>query len=280
MIAITKVRPRILGKYISYFYVLSATSASSYPTLRRYMPDGNMELWINLGAPLIHMDQRENTLRIPQALIGGLHSEAFSMQSSGKLHLIGAFIKPGAAPIFINDRTDSYKNVFLEADGVFPNGIDLLTERLRGFSNPVDISECLELFLAKRIESRKEPCYFMDIQRVRQVIDAHFGSISLKNIHIQANMGERNFRKIFTEYVGFRPKEYSRIVRTKQALKLLRCGMSIFDVSFELGYHDPAHLCNDFSEITGVSPSTSRYQLNSIDLEYLNNPVTVGSNQR
>ena len=270
-----KISPRILGRYISYFYVLTAEPAPFRSPLRLYMPDGNMELWINLGTPLIHVDGEKGAFQMPQALVGGLHNGAFSLQFTGEVYLVGAFIKPGAAAVLLNDRTDPYKNTFIPGDLLFLGEIDRVTERLRKFSNPKEMAWLLEAFLARKFAVRKEPCYFTNIQNTLETIDAKHGSIYLEKIHEHACMGERNFRRVFTEFVGFSPKEYSRIVRTKHVLRLLRGGMSISDVAFELGYHDPSHLSNDFADIAGISPSRSREELNSLDLEYLNQPNTA-----
>jgi AraC-like DNA-binding protein len=234
-----------------------------------------MELWINLGAPLIHVDTHHGVSQIPQALVGGLHSRAFSMRFTGKVCLVGAFIKPGAAAVLLNDRTDPYKNTFIPAESVFTTEIDCVTDRLRKLSNLAEIAECLETFLMSNLVFRKEPRYFANIQKILEMINTKHGSITLKDVHEQAYMGQRNFRRLFTEYVGFNPKEYSRIVRVKHVLRLLRCGMSIPDVAFKLGYHDPAHLSNDFSRIAGVSPSKSQEHVNSLDLEYLNRPSII-----
>jgi len=208
---------------------------------------------------------------MPQALVGGLHDAHFFLQYTGEVHLVGAFFKPAAAIVLLNDRTETYKKAFAPADLVFRRALTPLIERLRKLSSSTEIAKLLESFLAPRFLSRDEPRYFVNIQKAVETIEASTGSVSLKNLHEMAYMSERNFRGMFTEYVGFSPKEYARIIRVKKVLRLLKSGTPIFDVAFQLGYYDPAHLSKDFTEIAGIPPSEILGRLNSIDLEYLSN---------
>ncbi len=268
---LTKIKPRILGKYVKYFYVLKSKSGQTPASPHRYLPDGNLELLINLGAPVIHSDLEKGIFQMPQALVGGLHDSHFFLQHTGAVHLVGAFVKPGAAAVLLNDRTETYKKAFAPADMVFRRELAPLIERLRKLSSPTEIAKLLESFLAPIFLSHDEPRYFVNIQKAVETIETSIGSASLKNLHELAYMSERNFRGRFTEYVGFSPKEYARIIRVKKVLRLLKSGIPIFDVAFQLGYYDPAHLSKDFTGIAGIPPSEFLGRLNSIDLEYLSN---------
>jgi AraC-like DNA-binding protein len=264
----TKIKPRILNRYIKYFYVLKSERAHIPAQSQRYLPDGNMELLVNLGAPVIHSDLEKGTFPMPQALVGGLHEANFSLQYTGEVYLAGAFIKPGAATVLLNDRTETYKKAFAPADVVFRRGVARLIEQLRKVSSPTEIAGLLESFLAPKFLSCDEPRYFVNIQRAVEMIEDSNGGVSLKNLHEMTYMSERNFRGIFTEYVGFSPKEYARIIRAKRVFSLLRSGIPIFDVAFQLGYYDPAHLSKDFAGISGIPPSEFLGRVNSIDLQY------------
>jgi AraC-like DNA-binding protein len=253
-----RIKPRTLGRYIKYFYILKSDSTDIQGPLHRYLPDGNMELFINLGAPVIHSDKEKGIFQMPQALVGGLHDEHFFLQYTGELYFVGAFIRPGAATVLLNDRTETYKKAFAPADEIFGSEVIRLVERLRTLSIPTEIARVLESFLAPKFLSCADPPYFGNIQRAVEMIEAGQGSRSLKDLHEEAFMSERNFRGMFTEYVGFSPKEYARIVRAKKVFRLLRSGTPIFDVAFQLGYYDPAHLSKDFSGIAGIPPSEWR----------------------
>jgi len=266
---LTKIKPRILHRYIKYFYVLKSDTTDLPASLHRHLPDGNIELLINLGAPVIHSDAEKGTFQMPQALVGGLHTAHFFLKYTGHVYLVGAFVKPGAATILLNDRTETYKKAFAPAHLLFPAEIDPLTKQLRRLSRPTEIAKVLESFLVPKFVSRDEPRYFGNIQKTIEVIEASEGSISLRNLHEMAYMSERNYRGIFTEYVGFSPKEYVRITRAKKVLRLLRSGTPIFDVAIQLGYYDPAHLSKDFAGIAGIPPSKFLGRLNSLDLGYL-----------
>ena len=71
----------------------------------------------------------------------------------------------------------------------------------------------------------------------------------------QANMSERNFRKVFKEITGKSPKEFYSDIRMHKALNLLRERYSVSSVARFLGYSSPFYFSNAFLKYFGVRPS-------------------------
>lgn len=67
----------------------------------------------------------------------------------------------------------------------------------------------------------------------------------------------RRFIEIFTEDVGMTPKRYSRVRRFQRALALAKESRAPTwaQLALECGYFDQAHLCREWAELTGVSPT-------------------------
>ena len=72
-----------------------------------------------------------------------------------------------------------------------------------------------------------------------------------------ACLGYRQFKRIFTEYVGMNPKEYYRVIRFQRILYMLQGNpeMEFTDLSYLCGFYDLSHLVKDFREFSGCSPT-------------------------
>lgn len=90
---------------------------------------------------------------------------------------------------------------------------------------------------------------------IRQIINQP--QIDVNTLAESACLGYRQFKRVFTNYVGMSPKEYYRVVRFQRALYLLQNhpGMEFVDLAYSCGFYDPSHLVKDFKEFTDCSPT-------------------------
>lgn len=71
-----------------------------------------------------------------------------------------------------------------------------------------------------------------------------------------ANMSVQNFERRFAEQIGVLPKQYTKLFRFNEALKVKlkapkKCWTAI---AHECGYFDQMHLIKDFKQYTGLAP--------------------------
>jgi AraC-like DNA-binding protein len=73
----------------------------------------------------------------------------------------------------------------------------------------------------------------------------------------ELGLSRRRFIQIFTEDVGMTPKRYARVRRFQRALALATASAAPrwTELALASGYFDHAHLCRDWLELTGVTPS-------------------------
>ena len=68
----------------------------------------------------------------------------------------------------------------------------------------------------------------------------------------------RHLSDLFNKYLGMSPKQYVKLARFNQGLKLItemNDGDTYAAVAHQLGYHDQAHFIRDFKSICGKTPS-------------------------
>jgi len=227
-VKLVKVEPKFLQWYIRYFYFLKSESKDSHvsPPHRR-LPDGNLELMLNFGGPIYHSNPRENTIPAPDSSVAnivGLFDGPFLAEHTGKIHLAGVFFKPEASTLLLKDRSDLYRRTFSGADLIFHSEMLPLMERLEKISSPLETAQILESFLLPKFTSQTEPRNFDYVQKAVKLIQARNGNLTQKELLEAVYLSKRHFRRIFAEHTGFSPKEYARLVRVRNVLRLLKSG--------------------------------------------------------
>lgn len=72
-----------------------------------------------------------------------------------------------------------------------------------------------------------------------------------------ACLSNKQFGRVFAEYVGATPKEFLRIVRIQRALYTLQCqpGISFAQLAYECGFFDQSHMIKEFKLFSGYTPA-------------------------
>ncbi|HEX7066379.1 MAG TPA: response regulator transcription factor [Bacillales bacterium] len=98
------------------------------------------------------------------------------------------------------------------------------------------------------------------LEEARQYIDSHYNeSITLERVSAHVDLSPYYFSKLFKEHNGVTFIEYLTEVRIRKAKALLKSTrMSLKEICFEAGYHDPNYFSRVFKKSTGRSPSQYR----------------------
>ncbi|MCC6993165.1 MAG: AraC family transcriptional regulator [Deltaproteobacteria bacterium] len=76
----------------------------------------------------------------------------------------------------------------------------------------------------------------------------------------------QHLTRAFQHHIGLGPKQLGRIARLQRAILHLQHapGAALAEAALDLGYADQAHMCRDFQDLAGVSPTTARAATGSI----------------
>lgn len=87
-------------------------------------------------------------------------------------------------------------------------------------------------------------------------INSHRGNLSIRHLTGDICLGQRHFERQFQSCTGFSPKRYSRIVKFRHAVGLLRDHPpgDLLSVALKAGYFDVPHLSREVKCMSGRSP--------------------------
>ena len=84
------------------------------------------------------------------------------------------------------------------------------------------------------------------------------GKLSMINLMDEVCMCQRHFERKFKHCTGFTPKEYSRIVKFKNAIDLLRNSTTanLLSTAIDAGYYDLPHFSKEIKALSGNTPGS------------------------
>ena len=99
-----------------------------------------------------------------------------------------------------------------------------------------------------------------DIQSAQQWLDKHFSVANpVQQMIERSRLAERTFKRRFTQATGFTPVTYVQHLRIEDAKRRLeRTEASIDEISWQVGYEDPAFFRRLFKRTTGLAPGAYR----------------------
>jgi len=99
-----------------------------------------------------------------------------------------------------------------------------------------------------------------DIQGAQQWLSKHFSVANpVEEMVKRSKLAERTFKRRFTTATGLTPIAYVQRLRIEDAKRRLeRTGASVDEVSWKVGYEDPAFFLRLFRRTTGLAPGAYR----------------------
>ncbi len=239
-----------LVPYIRYYWILQIDGTT--PVRERTLPVGCVNMVFHRANTLFSLT--EKSLQ-PTAFISGQSTSYSEVESTGPLDMIFVVFQPYAARIFFQIPISEFheKNVSISAIGD-PE----LKELEKQVADTMDDSRSIGLiehFLLSRLHSFSTYNVKRVVAAVQEINQQSQPTITqLSQI---ACLSNKQFNRVFTEYIGTHPKEFIRIVRMQRALYLLQThpDRNFAQLAFECGFYDQSHLIREFKSFSGYTPT-------------------------
>lgn len=239
----------LLAPFVKHYWGLK----SDIPHVsERITPIGCIQLVFHRGDKMFSFTEGEMQ---PLAFIGGQSKGFIDIQSTGKLDmLVVLFHSHGAQAFFHVPMSEFYgKNVSVE--DLNDKGLMELAEQVRNTSDNYAAIRLIEKFLLSRLKDQK----IYNYKRIGQVMNTinYSHQPDVKKLADIACLGDKQFRRIFTQYVGTTPKEFTRVIRFQRAVFMLQNNhrKDQVELALDCGYYDQPHLIREFKEFSGYTPN-------------------------
>ena len=171
--------------------------------------------------------------------------------------------EPGAMHALLGIDLQQLAGKVLTAEEYGDEGLLQLDRIFKNTPKAEDIAPLLDAFFIGHLPHNKDLNYAR-IQKVVTACDAAKGNISAAEMASVACLGERQFLRVFRNYVGITPKQFVRLRRFHKTLQTMQQQaanqktVDLMSVALEHGFYDLSHMAQEFQLMGCVSPSHFR----------------------
>ena len=221
------------------------------------VPSGTIELVINLQEDEFRIYRSdvigEGCRRFRGAIVSGCYAAPFGIDTREHAAVIGVHFRPGGAAGLLGIPPGEIADAHVGLEDLWGYRATELRERLCAAPDQRERFQILEDALLARLRLARYG---------RSAVKAALAKFDQPRIEVGevakgVGLSRRRFIEIFTEDVGMTPKRYARVRRFQRALSRTMQSRSPAwaELALECGYFDQAHLCRDWLELSGLSPT-------------------------
>lgn len=191
--------------------------------------------------------------------ISGIMTQSENRNLDKDSNIIGMRIKAEQFPFLSKMPICEITNKVVELSNINTSLQSNITDKVYRSTSLMDKINCLENLILIQQNKYKE---IQDdlILRIADEVRKSKGNIKIKELSKSNFISLRQLERRFKKYMGITLKEFSNIIRFRNAKKLIavRKESSLLEIAFDTGYYDHAHMNNEFKRIAGETPSTFR----------------------
>ena len=261
-----------LRPYVRCYWTLSA-AAPTDPAPQRILPDGCVEIVLNLGAAFLRHDTAGKIERQPWALVVGPTTRHLSISPTGVTRLVGIRFLPGGAYPFLPVPPSEMRDTAPSLLDVAPRFPDGLLERLAD-AKPGSESQILDQALGARLARARR----LTDRRVLASVHATYAAqhpLRVDALVALTGIGARQIERAFRQAVGYGPKTLCRLARFQRVVRALSPSIrpSWARLAAQNGYADQSHLAREFRQYAGTTLMTYVRELHPMSDRFHAAPV-------
>lgn len=171
--------------------------------------------------------------------------------------------EPGGMHALLDIDLQQLSGKVLTAEQYGDAGLMQLDRIFKNSPTAEEIAPLLDAFFLGCLP-HKEDLNYVRLQKVIAACDAAKGGISASEMAGVACLGERQFLRVFRQYVGIAPKQFIRLRRFHKTIQEMQMKahsgqtIDLMAVALNHGYYDLSHMALEFQQMGCVSPSHFR----------------------
>jgi AraC-like DNA-binding protein len=246
-----------LAQYVDCYWFMSGSGPgpAGTPQVQPIVPDGRMELIVNL-ADRFKRHHRDGTVeRQPVLLLAGQITGCVLVEPGPTVDLVGVRFQPAGAAALLLVPPRGLRDSLIDASLVAPLLVRDIADRLHAAPDMPARLRILNRHFAGVAAAATAPDRAAAV--AIEGILACNGRVRIADLATQLGMNRRTLERRFQATAGIGPKLLARIARFQFAFANMQASepRTWTRVAYRCGYYDQAHMIQEFHDFTGASPS-------------------------
>jgi AraC-like DNA-binding protein len=244
----------VLAPHVEHLWMARGSLPARWRNM--ILPDGAMELIVNLGDPqklCARNDLTKQTV-FRHSWISGERIAPIVIDEIGYVHLIGVRLRAGGAWPFLGIPLCEFTDQVLELETIFGREIEDLRDQL---SEAPDDSrfDLLESWLVHRARSRTRPT--RSVSHALRVIESGLDAARISKIADTIGISHKHLLREFDRCVALTPKVFARLCAFQRVIRFVgqKAEVDWASTAVTCGYYDQAHLIHEFRAFSGLTPA-------------------------
>ncbi|MBS0658259.1 MAG: AraC family transcriptional regulator [Verrucomicrobia bacterium] len=241
-----------LACWVECLWSLRAPAPAGAAGDDRILPDGCMELVVNLRAPVESAVGDAPFVLQPRAVLAGQLTRCLRLRTTGPTEMVSVRFRPGGTTPFFRFSMDELADQELALEHLGAPWHEL-EERLQEARGPTARLQVLERCLLRAFGGgeTRDP-----LQRAVGLLRGSAGREAIGQVARRAGLSPRQLERRFQREIGLGPKQFARIARFQELVRLLPAGEPRWaEAAYAAGLTDQAHLVREFRAFTGLTPT-------------------------
>lgn len=239
----------LLAPYVKHYWFLKADVNAD--TQQRIISDGYVSLVFHRGERMCFSS--DNTLQ-ERAFLSGQSTGYSDFIRNGETDMICVTFQPHGAKMFFELPMSELFEQSIPINALELPDLRELDDKLLSTHDNQTCVNFIEFFLLKHLSLTKE----YNFKRMATVVQRiNQGQMDIDSLAQTCCLSYKQFKRVFTEYIGSNPKEFLRIIRFQRALYIMQTSpqISLTNLTFDCGFYDQPHFVREFKHFTGYTPS-------------------------
>lgn len=244
----------LLSPYVDKYWEFKGNL--KYGTRINILPDGCTDFIFNLGEIANAVGENLSIQPYRSYFVGPMSKYSELVTYTNAIHSFGIRFLPGGIFRFINLPLPELSNQRIDTNYLPSLFGDSFAERLYEQTDLPERICLIEKILIKAL-------YTLDLsdQQINYAIhqiNLYQGKLSIRTLMEKICLCQRHFERKFRQFTGYTPKEYSRIMKFRHAIELLKQANAntLLSIAIDAGYYDSAHFAKEIKTLSGKTAST------------------------
>lgn len=247
----------LLRPFIKHYWFIATDGAASHT---EYLPsDTGCGLLFNLSGSLILGNEDGNATQArplaPPIILSGPHTRFLPVTTGPYCDAAGIRFQPGMAYPFFQTTLAEFVTPTAAPEALCQRlHLTQVFDQLVAIKDVTARSEFLNHWLLDQLQKalnvNPELPHALN-QLEQQTLP------SITSLAETTQLSQRQLERVFKEWVGISPKQYSRLLRINSArhqLKSSKSDTDLSEVALAAGYFDQAHFNREFKRVVGLTP--------------------------